>query len=92
MTTKWYGGSDWFNPGGVDGMDSFEEHAEQMKMFHRRHPTERELMVILLKNMRIFRAVRILTETGGTTDPLGVGAWFSFVPIPKVALYRLSQS
>jgi len=90
MTTGWINRSDWFNFIGIDNKNAFKKHARKMEIFHRHHPSERELRASLFKSMRIFRAVHIMRETGGKTGL--ITAKSRLTPMPEVSLCRFSRS
>ncbi len=77
---------------------SFEEHNENMREFRKAH-TEVALVnaprygeSAILARTELLQLKDIIIEAGGTGSLDNATNWSAYVPVPKVAGYKLSQN
>jgi len=83
--------NDRFNFNGGNGKESFEEHNESMREFHKNHAPELLVEVSrrdLINTMWPLLTASTMRETGGSTGPAGMMDWSVFVPIGEVTARR----
>jgi len=98
MTVEWNNRDYRFSSNGGNGEESFGEHDERMKLFCRSHAN---VMMVnaprcdesaLLERMRLLRVNHTILETGGSRFFNGTTDWSIFVPVLRVARYKLSSN
>ncbi len=97
MTMEWNNRTYRFNPNGVNGKDSFQEHSELMTEFRKSHADTalvngQRLDEATFLDSLLFLRVNYIVETGGSALPDDTTDQSPLVPIWKVARYKLSQN
>ena len=95
MATEGNNRSNRVNFNGGNGKESFEEHNESMREFHKNHAPEllvevsRRDLINTMWPLLISGAVR---DTGGKTGLTSTADWSALFPVGKVKTYRLSSN
>ncbi len=97
MTTGWNNRDYRFDPNGGTGMESFKEHNEHVREFHRTHANvvmvnaPRLDEAALIESMEPMQVSRFM-ETGGSRLLNDTADWSALVPAWKLAQYKFSQN
>jgi len=82
----------------LNGKDSFQEHNDRMREFRRAHAAvalvnaPRYGESAILARTEPLQLKDIIIEAGGTGFLDNAMNWSAYVPVPKVAGYKLSQN